>query len=148
MSMNSPGDGVSSSLQQFHDLFRQVLRRTRVEWARHVEKEISTSQAIILEKLEREGPQKITELAVHLNITMGAVTGLCDKLIAAEFATRDRDEKDRRVVYLEITPQGLQAIERVRTYRTEAVTKLFKGVSEEELKLLIRIFQQVMDNLD
>jgi DNA-binding MarR family transcriptional regulator len=145
MSMNSSG---SSSLQQFQELFRQVLRSMKAEWAKHVEREISTSQAIILEKLESEGAQKITELAVHLDITTGAVTGLCDKLIAAELATRERDEKDRRVVYLEITPKGKAAIERVRQYRTEVVTKLFKGLSEEDLKQLIRIFQQVMSNLD
>lgn len=136
------------NLKELEKIFRQVFRRKVQEWNKIVEKGISGSQAIILEKLETSGPQKVTDLAEVLCITSGAVTGLCDKLIAGGYATRRRSEKDRRIVLMEITLKGSEILVEVRELRAEITQKFFGGLSEEDINHLIRIYSQILNNIN
>ncbi len=69
-------------LYELEETFRQLFRRIRTSWSRFEEQGVSASQAIILEKLNSDGPLKVSQIAEALWITSGAVTTLSDKLIA------------------------------------------------------------------
>lgn len=133
---------------ELDEVFRQVKRKITAEWNKHFQHGISGSQAIILEKLAAEGPQKATDLADALYITSGAVTGLSDKLIMGGYANRNRAEDDRRVVYLEITEKGNDILETVRKQRKELIDTLFNGLPEADLHHLIRIYREILSNIE
>lgn len=134
-------------LLEFEELFRQVLRKLSIEWNRQVDQEVSGTKGIILEKLEAEGPQKASSLAEALSLSGGAITGLSDKLISCGFARRRRTEDDRRVVYLEITPKGREALKQVRQQRKKIYDSFFDGLSVEDLQHLIRIYRKILQNI-
>lgn len=136
------------NLERLQEVWRKVFRKMSQEWIRNVEKGISGSQAIILENLELQGPQKATELAEVLCITSGAVTGLCDKLIAGGYATRRRSEEDRRNVYMEITAKGSETLAKVRQLRKDIIKKFFSGLSDSDIEHLIRIYNQILINME
>ncbi|WP_326640120.1 MarR family transcriptional regulator [Streptosporangium sp. NBC_01755] len=46
------------------------------------------------------------ELAGHLGVGLGTVTGIVDRLVAHGFVTRREDPHDRRVRRVELTPAG------------------------------------------
>ncbi|WNQ12048.1 MarR family transcriptional regulator [Paenibacillus aurantius] len=117
------------------------------EWQRGLA-DINRSQAVILEKLEAEGPQKASSLAEALYMTSGAITGLSDKLIEDGFAERYRDEKDRRVVYLAITEKGRSKLESIRDYRHKLYHSLFSGLSTEEIQGMTNSFQRILSNIE
>lgn len=135
-------------LPELQIAFQSVYRRMAREWGKYVEEGISTSQAIILENLSKRGRLRASDLAEVLNITSGAVTGLCDKLIACGYAKRSRTEEDRRVVYLEITHKGLSMLESVRQRRKEIIKMFFGPLSDEDIRHLIRIYNQVLQNIE
>jgi DNA-binding MarR family transcriptional regulator len=137
----------TDDLQELEEVFRQVFRKKTQEWGKYVEKGISGSQAMILEKLEAGGPQKVADLAELLHITPGAVTGLCDKLVSGGYAKRRRAEDDRRVVYVEISRKGLETLTEVRQLRREIVDKFYGGLSKEDVRHLIRIYKNVLYHL-
>jgi DNA-binding MarR family transcriptional regulator len=144
----NPYESDKKQLVELQAVFRPVFRAMVQEWNKHVEQGISGSQAVILEKLELHGRQKAADLAEMLSITPGAVTGLCDKLIKGGYANRSRTERDRRIVYLEITAKGSEALQKIRILRTEITEMFYNGLSEEDLSHLIRIYKQVLDNIE
>lgn len=141
--MSSP-----SSLTAFEELYLEFQRKVSGEWHKRLDRLVSGSQAAILWSLHYEGPQNASKLAAGLGITPGAVTSLSDKLISSGYAIRKKDEQDRRVVYLEITPEGRVALEQFRHEMKNIIDKFFAGVSEQDLEHLIRIFRQVLLNIE
>jgi len=135
------------TLDQLEAVFTDVFRGMKREFLKRVERELSGSQAMILQKLHQDGQQRITQIASHLNITTGAVTGLCDKLISAGYAARHRADSDRRVVHVDITDAGREALERVSALRKQIVHHFFAGLSNEEIDSLYNIFEKVLLNL-
>ena len=53
-----------------------------------------------------QGEAKISQVATHLGVTGAAITGTADRLVALGLITRRYGKKDRRNVWLEITPAG------------------------------------------
>lgn len=135
-------------LLKLEDVFRLVLKKLSHSWKKNVDKDISRTQFLILDRLFSEGPRKVSELAEALHITCGAVTGNCDKLIQAGLATRTRDQKDRRVVFMEITPQGQNIMEEVKEQRNRIIECLFRGFTEEDRENLTRLFSHMLANLE
>lgn len=136
------------SLTAFEELYLEFQRKVSSEWHKRLDRLVSGSQAGILWSLHYEGPQSASKLAAGLGITPGAVTSLSDKLISSGYAIRKKDEQDRRVVYLEITPEGRVALEQFRHEMKKIIDKFFAGVSQQDLEHLIRIFRQVLLNIE
>jgi DNA-binding MarR family transcriptional regulator len=143
MTMSNP-----SSLADFEDLYILIQRKVSAKWHKRMDPLVSGSQALILRILDVNGPQKVSAIASRLDITPGAVTSLCDKLIACGYANRKRDTEDRRVVHLEITDQGREILLMYKAEMKRAVEELFHGVSEEDVSHLVRIYKQVLKNIE
>jgi len=132
---------------ELEEIFRQLSRKITSQFKSDKDK-LTGVQAIILEKLSSDGPQKTTVMADMIGITPGAMTGFSDKLIAWNYIRRYRDEDDRRVVFLEITEQGKEALQISREYRREMIQMLFNGLPEEDARQLIRIYKQILRNVE
>lgn len=128
-------------------LFYFILRKLKKEWNKQLQG-INHSQYLILKHLSCHGPQKAAQLAELTQTTPGAITGATDKLVAEGYAQRKGDADDRRVVYLEITEKG-KAFEALLSKEQNNVTmKFFEGLPEEDIQHLIRIYHQLIDNLE
>lgn len=139
---------ISRSLTEFEELYLEFQRKVSAEWHKRMDRLVSGSQATILWKLEYGGPQKASTLAARMNVTPGAITSLSDKLISSGYAVRTKDADDRRVVYLEITDQGREILKQFRVETKSIMEQFFKGLSEEDIHHLIRIYEQVLLNID
>ncbi|GIP40177.1 hypothetical protein J31TS4_34570 [Paenibacillus sp. J31TS4] len=137
-----------SRLSEVERLYVELQRKISAEWSRQLDRLLSGSQAAILSKLDAAGPQRISALADRLSVTPGAVTSLCDKLIAGGYAFRTRDDDDRRVVYLEITDRGREVLRQYRDEVKRVVEEAFAGLPEEETEHLARIFRHILSNLE
>ncbi len=85
---------------------------------------ISLSAAATLATLEREGPQRLTELAVREGVTQPAMTQIVTRLERDALAARTADAADRRVVLVEITQGGRDLLRHRRDVRAERVAAL------------------------
>jgi len=59
-------------------------------------------------------------------------TRLTDKLIAKGLVERERCEEDRRVVYVRISPKGLELLARIDVVNRSDMKDLIERVSEAE----------------
>jgi DNA-binding MarR family transcriptional regulator len=75
------------------------------------------------------------------------ITGLIDRLEQAGFVNRLRCEKDRRVIYVALTDQGIQALAALDEPLMALHHKLLGPLSPAELTELIRVLEKVREAL-
>jgi DNA-binding MarR family transcriptional regulator len=108
---------------------------------------VSSSDLECLDFLNIEGRVTAGRLAELTGLTTGAITGLVDRMEKAGFVRRERDEEDRRKVYIAIVPEALGKIGRYYEPLQKAVTKDWEGYTDAELKLLVRFLTQGYDTM-
>lgn len=90
-----------------------------------------------LDVLQREGPLSAGRLAEATGLTSGAMTTALDRLERVGYAHRVRDERDRRRVLVEITPQAWQDTSRFYVEHEALSERLYRRHSQEQLELLL-----------
>ncbi|MBS0313820.1 MAG: MarR family transcriptional regulator [Burkholderiales bacterium] len=98
--------------------------------------------------LRRAGGATVVELARWQNLDAGAMTRLLDRLERKGLCRRRRSESDRRVVNVELTPAGADAIERVPEILSAVQSAHLAGFSEDERIVLRSLLERMLANGD
>lgn len=87
----------------------------------------------------------VAELARWLNVDAGAMTRLLDRLEKKGLCRRVRSTEDRRVVQVELTPEGHAAIAEVPAVLAEVLNAHLSGFSEQEWLTLKSYLQRMLE---
>ena len=85
-----------------------------------------------LMRLRSQGGSTVAELARWLQVDAGAMTRLLDRLEKKGLCKRVRSTADRRVVQVELTPQGEAALTEVPTVLAEVMNAHLAGFSKAD----------------
>ncbi len=110
---------------------------------RYTVDEITDTQFIVLRSL-RKGPCNTSFLAHMLGVTLSAVTALINRLHRMGLVSRERQEKDRRQVWISITPKGLKVLGDVEERRNLLLALYLSHASKEEREQLLELLQQAV----
>ncbi|UGY23452.1 MarR family winged helix-turn-helix transcriptional regulator [Bradyrhizobium septentrionale] len=99
---------------------------------------ISGSDLECIDIVLLEGRVTAGRLAEVTGLTTGAITGVVDRLEKAGYVRRERDESDRRKVFISVVPEAVEKIGQYYVPLQQAMQKVFSGYSEDELRLLLR----------
>jgi len=99
---------------------------------------ISGSDLECLDFLILGGRVTAGRLAEVTGLTTGAITGVVDRLEKAGLVRRERDETDRRKVFISVVPEKAMKIGQLYVPMQQAMEKVFGAYSDEELRLLLR----------
>lgn len=135
-------------MRRLDESFRQVRRQINAEWNTYNVHGLGMSHGRMLTILSQAGPQKASALAEQLLITSGGVTGIADRLIELGYVKRERSEKDRRVVMLDITESGLEIVKLIETVRLKIMHRLFDGMSIANMEQGLHIFEHMSKNME
>lgn len=133
---------------EFEKLFWQLSREMGHLWKKVYKETFPGSQSHILFLLERNGPKRMSELADALHLTPGAVTTASDRLIEHQYIARVRDEKDRRVVRLELTQKGRSTLNELQSKGQKIMKLVFNDISDKDLTRMNSLFKQATMNID
>jgi len=136
------------ALEKTDWLFRKMVRRFVKERDRISVEGVSLPGMLILNKIIREGEQRLGDLAEQLDFTSGAITALTDKLEKKGLTIRRRKEDDRRTVLLDITASGREMFARNSNIGARCITLLFEGFTTEELEQQSQFYERVIANLE
>lgn len=107
---------------------------------------LTLPQGIVLLTLDSLGGRaKMSELVKLIQISGGTLTGIVDRLIAADLLQRERIETDRRVVFVSLTEAGQEKLEAMRHYQRvhlEMATASFNNAELEQFNTLLTKFLQ------
>jgi DNA-binding MarR family transcriptional regulator len=94
------------------------------------------------------GSTTVAELARWLQVDAGAMTRLLDRLEKKGLCKRVRSTEDRRVVRLELTPEGEAAISEVPAVLAEVMNAHLTGFSKTEWQTLKTYLQRMLKTGD
>jgi len=113
--------------------------------------DISMPQFNALLVLQEFGPLTMGELCRHLFTACSTATDLADRMERAGLVTRVRDDKDRRVVRMNLLPKGEEVVNAVIVERRrflQAVLTRYAGGEGERLLEDLQLLSQRMDEVD
>ncbi len=99
---------------------------------------ISNSDMECMDILLLEGRVTAGRLAEVTGLTTGAITGVVDRMEKAGYVRRERDESDRRKVFISVIEEKAAEIGKFYVPMQEAMLKVWSSYTEDELRLLLR----------
>lgn len=128
-------------------LMRRIVSQLAQEIDRRMEQGgLTNAQWMPLLKLSAGHASTVAELARTCELDAGAMTRLLDRLEAKGLCRRERSSEDRRVVNLEITPEGAQAAKAIPAVLSQIQNEYLAGFSTEEWQTLQSLLRRVLDN--
>jgi DNA-binding MarR family transcriptional regulator len=85
------------------------------------------------------------ELAANLVLAMGSLTVIVDRLVTKGLATRQRSEKDRRVVDVSLTAAGRERYAERRRRRLRMARAMLEALDEAEQDAFLSLMQKIRD---
>lgn len=90
----------------------------------------------------------VGELAKQLFLSSASTAQLTDRLVIMKWIRRIRDNKDRRVIKLVLTPRGETELALIRQKATNNMREVFSKIPHKDLEELIRIQTDILSNLE
>ena len=134
--------------QRMVDLLPQLLRGfSRQEHNSLTRGEITLPQFSAMECLVRQGGCPMHQLALLLNISKPAATGLINRLLRQQLARRQHDTTDRRVVRVTLTAKGRRILAAIWAQKRRTLTRVFGQLTPGERAQYLRTLERVTDIL-
>jgi DNA-binding MarR family transcriptional regulator len=115
-------DTIAASFERLFGLLRRITPADGM----------SLTAASTLGRLDRGGPRRLTELAGLEGVTQPAMTQLVSRLERDGFARREADPADGRVVVVQVTDAGREAIRQRRAARAQRLSDLLATLAPAE----------------
>lgn len=113
--------------------------------ARH---DLTHAQWLPLYKLLQGQCNTLVELARNVSMDPGAMTRALDRLEAKGLVRRVRSQQDRRVIQLELTPEGREVAQLVPAVIAEVHNAHLAGFSHDEWQTLLGLLGRLVANGD
>lgn len=126
-------------------VFSRMLGRFRVLFSKYNEDLITETQFVVLRCLRNRGPSNTSYLAQTLGVTLSAVTALVNRLYRSGLVERERQDRDRRQVWISITPKGLQLLEEVEEKRHLLLALYFSRFPASEREKLLQMLKEIVE---
>lgn len=139
---------------RIEDSIGYLLRRIVVVMAAEIERQmeplgLTEAQWKPLLRLYLAGDRSnVAALARGCMLDGGAMTRMLDRLEAKNLCRRVRSQEDRRVVHLELTPEGRAAAAQVPSVLVRVQDAVLDGISPEETDVLRGLLRRVLDNVE
>jgi DNA-binding MarR family transcriptional regulator len=102
----------------------------------------------VLTRLQKHGPQTLTQLSEHDRVAPGSMSQTVNRLTSAGYAVRTPDPKDRRKVLFSTTPAGADLAVASRIQRNawlEAQLGTFSSEDKDAIAYAIALLSTIAD---
>jgi DNA-binding MarR family transcriptional regulator len=99
---------------------------------------VSAAQLRVLAVVDQAGSVNLTQLAVALHTAPSSASRLCDRLEAADLLRRTADERDRREVWLVLTPTARRLLDGLGRQRQETIAAVLRRMSPDDRAALMQ----------
>ena len=132
----------------FTRLARVALHLTRLQEESIRGLDLRYSDYTVLATLEKEGAKDglpVSRLADLVLRPMGSITQIVDRLARAELVTRIPDPRDRRMVLIAITDEGVRVAQRGVEVYDRIQTRVLDGMEPDELGEVDRAIRRLLE---
>jgi DNA-binding MarR family transcriptional regulator len=104
---------------------------------------LSMTEVHVLEAVRNVDVPTMGNVAHKLRVTLGTLTTSVNVLVRKEFLKRDRDEADRRKVYLSLTDSAHKVLSIHDEFHDEMIDSLFKDLDLEKDEVLLKSLENI-----
>lgn len=108
---------------------------------------VTPPQFVALQWLSEEGDMTIGELSTKMYLAFSTTTDLIDRMEKNNLVKRVKDEKDRRVVRIQLLKEGARIIDEVIKKRQRYLHEILQDFSDEEIILLQNNLNKLHKNM-
>jgi DNA-binding MarR family transcriptional regulator len=130
-----------------NEQFAQLWMKMTKDWKTHLEEALAPTltegQLNVLELLNQHQPMKPSDMLKFLETTPAAITTLIDRMEKGGLVKRKRDEYDRRIVWVTLTPLGDSELARGIALRDHYVSQTLENLSSRNQQLLVYLLGKV-----
>jgi DNA-binding MarR family transcriptional regulator len=109
---------------------------------------ITVDQWVVLDRIALTNGLSQNEVADSTFKDAPTITRIIDQLCRKGLAERQMNEQDRRRFNLALTEKGRRKVEQIRPVVVEMRRQGWEGLADEDYHALMRILNQVFNNLD
>jgi DNA-binding MarR family transcriptional regulator len=134
----------------FGRIARTFALQRRAQAAIHDANGLSHAAFDMLANLRRSGPphrKTASSLARSSLVSTGGITFRMDGLESAGLIRRVRDPSDRRVIYAELTPEGLRLIDKAIEQHIRLLHEMLAGLTASEQQELARLLSKLEQSI-
>ena len=118
-------------------LFNEIMELEEQAIITEEYKDITNNDMPIIEAVGLGGNQ-MSDIAAKLNITVGSLTTSMNSLVKKGYATRERSEQDRRVVFIHLTLKGRKAYHHHAEFHRKMTDAVLDVLDEKEALVLAK----------
>ncbi|UHA75036.1 MarR family winged helix-turn-helix transcriptional regulator [Paenibacillus sp. 481] len=104
---------------------------------------LNSSEFAVLELLYHKGATPIQQIGGKILLASGTMTYVVDKLVNKQLIARVSCQKDRRVIYAELTAEGEELMQRIFPQHAEALHEAMSNLAAEDRAELTRMLKQL-----
>jgi DNA-binding MarR family transcriptional regulator len=139
---------MSQELEKFSQQVIEIMPFIVREFAKREDNDltrgkISCSQMVALDYLLHHNRVPMAEMAKVLSIKTSSASILIDRLIREKMLKRERDNKDRRVVWVSITPKGKKVVKQILSQKKLALRDIFRPLTPAERQQYLSVLTKV-----
>src|SRR5215475_10449435 len=108
---------------------------------------ITATQLNVIKMLHAIGDLSLSEVSRQLAATNSTVTGIVDRMVAANLVAREQSADDRRVWKIRLTPDGKALAKRIEVAPWEILQAALAALPAAELDQLIATLSRIADHV-
>jgi outer membrane protein TolC/DNA-binding MarR family transcriptional regulator len=132
----------------FLQIFPRLDKQLFVYGGSIFKEQLTLSQIKILLLFNDCNKYKMSEVAKLLYMPLPTVTHVVDQLVKSGYLKRSFEEKDRRIVYIEITKKGKSVLEESKKHMHNKLRVLFEAMNKVERDKFLKIMKDFITILE
>lgn len=131
-------------LERLNAVFLEVVAHIYLApYANETFEGMSGAQQKILFGLSRFGPQKMSDIARQVGLTMSGATGMVNRLVKASLVERQGCPNDRRIILVVLTTAGRKAVKELSSIHEQRMQEVLEGLPADQRDELVASFERI-----
>ncbi|WP_423802012.1 MarR family winged helix-turn-helix transcriptional regulator [Neobacillus sp. SAB-20_R2A] len=139
---------IQDLIDRYVNISFQVHKKAEALIKNQLGNELTNDQHYILRYIHQTGECTSTELAEVFQVNKSAITAIINRMTDRGLIQRTRDEKDRRVVYLTLTKEGVELFQSAQEKVHQLVESIITQFDETEITTFIYTYEKLAQILD
>jgi MarR family transcriptional regulator, organic hydroperoxide resistance regulator len=109
---------------------------------------ITATQLNVLKLLQTVGDLSLSELSKQMAATNSTITGIIDRMVAANLVTREQSTRDRRVWRIHLASEGQAIARKINIAPWEILQRALMALPAAELGQLVKTLVKIVDKVE
>lgn len=106
---------------------------------------ISMNEMHVLEAIQKTDDPAMSNIAKRLRVTVGTLTTSVNRLVEKGYATRKREEEDKRKVLISLTKKAIDVLKIHSEFHEEMLSAVFEDMNLEKDEVLLQSLENLSE---